>query len=251
MGAGPRPLPSCAQGMISDRNEDNMTDFYYLDRDLLVSVKPQGLLSEGEGPDCFPSLLAQALGERGEKDTILPVHRLDKETEGLMVYARTPQGAAALSRAIAEGAVKKEYLAVICGTPEQTEGTLRDLLFYDRQRSKSFVVDRSRKGVKEAILDYKTLASREGYSLVRIRLHTGRTHQIRVQFGSRGLPLCGDRRYGAPASEFSLGLCSVLLAFPHPRNGQPLRFSYLPSEKTTDPRTSPFSLFAEELGIQK
>ncbi len=251
MGVDPFALPPVTQGMILDRNEDVMTQIYYLDRDLLVSVKPRGILSEGEGNDCFPSLLADTLSRRGEKDTIYPVHRLDRETEGLMVYARTEKGAAALSRAIAEGKMKKEYLAVVCGIPPQSEGTLRDLLFYDRQRGKSFVVDRARKGVKEAILDYEILSSKEGYSLLRVKLHTGRTHQIRVQFGSRGFPLCGDRRYGAPASEFSLGLCSVLLAFPHPRNGQPLRFSYLPSEKATDPRTSPFSLFAKELGIQK
>ena len=223
-----------------------MTEILYLDRDLLVSVKPRGILSEGTGDRCFPSLLAETLRERGEADAVYPVHRLDKETEGLMVYARTERGAAALSRAIVEGSLKKEYLAVVCGRPEEARGSLRDLLFYDRGRGKSFVVDRQRKGVKEALLDYELLASREGYSLLRIYLHTGRTHQIRVQFSSRGLPLCGDRRYGAPASEYALGLCAVLLSFPHPKNGEPLCFTYLPNTEETSKGKSPFSLFAKE-----
>ena len=227
-----------------------MIDLHYLDRDLLVSVKPKGILSEGEGADCFPTLLADELRARGEKDSVFPVHRLDRETEGLMVYARTEKSAAALSRAIAERSMKKEYLAVVCGAPETPTGSLRDLLFYDRQRGKSFVVDRQRKGVKDALLDYELLSSQNGYSLLRIRLYTGRTHQIRVQFGSRGLPLCGDRRYGAPSSDFSLGLCSVLLSFPHPSSKKTLSFSYLPRTDAAGARTSPFLMFAEELGIQ-
>ena len=225
-----------------------MTELIYLDRDLLVSVKPRGILSEGEGNDCFPTLLSHAMRERGERDGIYPVHRLDRETEGLMVYARTPFGAAELSRAIAEGSMKKEYLAVVCGAPEESKGTLRDLLFYDRGRGKSFVVDRQRKGVKEAILDYEVIASKEGYSLLRIALHTGRTHQIRVQLASRGLPLCGDRRYGAPPSPFAMGLCSVKLAFPHPKTRQSLSFTCLPSLSERGEKESPFSMFSEECG---
>ncbi len=220
-----------------------MTDFLHLDRDCLVSVKPMGLLSEGEGADHFPTLLAERLRQMNEPDAIYPVHRLDRDTDGLMVYARRATAAAALSRAIAEGEIRKEYLAVICGTPEESEGTLRDLMFYDRARGKSYLVDRPRKGVKEAVLDYRTLASRAGYSLLQIRLHTGRTHQIRVQFGGRGLPLCGDRRYGAPPSAFSMGLCSVRLSFPHPTSGAPMTFTYLPSPHSDGKKENPFGLF--------
>jgi 23S rRNA pseudouridine1911/1915/1917 synthase len=220
-----------------------MTELLYLDRDLLVSVKPTGLLSEGEAPNCFPAQLAEALRAEGEQDALFPVHRLDRETEGLMVYARTSPAAAALSRAITEGTLKKEYLAVIHGTPEKEEDTLRDLMFYDRARGKSFLVTRQRKGVKEAVLDYRVLACKDGLSLLHIRLHTGRTHQIRVQFGGRGLPLCGDRRYGAPASPYRLSLAAARLSFPHPKNGQPMSFVYRPQ---TDADTA-FSLFLESL----
>ena len=132
---------------------------------------------------------------------MFPVHRLDKETTGLVVLARTQRTAAELSRSITEGLFQKEYLAAICGTPQEPEGCWTDLLFYDRNRGKSFVVDRKRGGVKEATLSYRVIESDGNRSVVRVRLHTGRTHQIRVQFSSRGLPLVGDRRYGAPAEE--------------------------------------------------
>lgn len=217
----------------------------YLDRDLLVSVKPRGILSEGDGKDSFPTLLSEELRERGERNGVYPVHRLDRETEGLMVYARTERAAAALSRAIAEGALTKEYFAVVCGEPAE-EATLRDLLFYDRHRGKSFLVDRERKGVKEAILDYRVLARSEGYSLIRVCLRTGRTHQIRVQFAGRGYPLCGDRRYGAPASPYALGLCATHLSFPHPNGKETLRFTHLP-RLDGEGKPSAFSLFREAL----
>ena len=226
-----------------------MINILYRDKYIVVCQKPAGLLSEGEGADCFPTLLAEALRARGEADAVYPVHRLDRETEGLMVYARTSDAAATLSRVIADGSMKKEYLAVVTGIPAEKRGTLRDLLFYDRRRGKSFVVDRQRKGVKEALLDYELLASREGYSLLRVALHTGRTHQIRVQLASRGLPLCGDRRYGAPPSPFSMGLCSTRLSFPHPRDGSILTFTYLPSAEESGARTSPFSMFKK--GIEE
>ena len=221
-------------------------EILYLDRDLAVSVKPRGILSEGEGETCFPTLLSRALREKGEQDRVYPVHRLDRETEGLMVYARTDRAAAAPSRAITEGRMQKEYLAVATGTPDP-EASLCDLLFYDRGRGKSFVVDRQRKGVKEARLDYQRIASRDGLSLLRVKLYTGRTHQIRVQLASRGFPLAGDRRYGAPASPYPLSLCSVYLSFPHPTKKETLSFTYLP--KTDPDRTAPsaFTVFSREL----
>lgn len=214
-------------------------DILFTDKHIIVCQKPSGTVCEGEGENALPTLLSRHLAEIGEKNTaIFPVHRLDKETVGVCVFARTSAAAAALSAAITEGSFKKEYLAVVCGVPQKSSDTLTDLLYYDRNRGKSFVVDRERNGVKKASLDYELLGGAEGFSLLRIRLHTGRTHQIRVQFASRGLPLAGDRRYGAPKNGVSsLALCANKLSFPHPVSGEPMQFSVSPSS------TQPWALF--------
>ena len=174
--------------------------------DYILCLKPAGVISEEPG---MPRLLREA-GCR----QVWCVHRLDRETAGLMVYAASQHGAAFLARAITEGRLEKEYLAVMSGNPGD-RGELRDLLFRDKAKNKSYVVDRMRKGVREAVLRYETLERREGLSLVRIRLETGRSHQIRVQFTSRGFPLLGDSRYGSPVRG-DLALWSCRLRFPRP-----------------------------------
>lgn len=220
-----------------------MVRILYSDGSLAVCVKPAGTLSEGQAPDALPVLLERQLGK-----PVYPVHRLDRGTEGLMVFALSSSAAAELSRAIAEGEMKKEYLAVICGEPKEERGSLADLLFYDRRAGKSFAVTRSRKGVKEARLDYTLLARGEKTSLIRVLLHTGRTHQIRAQFAARGNPLAGDRRYGAPAgSGKSFALCSHRLTFDHPKTGERLSFRYVPSAE----EGGPWAEFGECLAEQK
>ena len=114
-----------------------------------------------------------------------------------MVFAKTAPAAAKLSQAIAGGTLQKEYLAVLERSPEQAEGELSDLLFHDRFKNKTYVVSKERKGVKKASLSYRVVAEADGLCLVHVRLHTGRTHQIRVQFASRRLPLLGDFRWAA------------------------------------------------------
>ena len=193
----------------------------YSDTQIAVCIKPCGTAAQGDAPAAMPSLLAAALG-----GTIYPVHRLDQAVGGVMVYARTKQAAAALSAAIQSGLLEKEYLAVLTRPPENPAGTLRDLLYHDRFKNKTYVVNRPRNGVKEAVLDYTTLESAPAGTLVRIRLHTGRTHQIRVQFASRGCPLAGDGKYGGKGS--SPALWSFRLAFPHPTTGASMSFSALP-----------------------
>ena len=196
-----------------------MTEIIYKDDLICVCFKERGILSEGEGVNCLPSLLQKELNT-----SVYPVHRLDKDTEGLMVFALTKKAAAELSRQIAEGAVEKEYEANLTKAPEKESGKLCDLLFYDRARGRSYVVDRQRKGVKGAALEYKILSVEPYGARVRVRLLTGRTHQIRVQFASRGMPLCGDRRYGAlkDSGEFSLRSC--YLKFIHPKDGRVMEF---------------------------
>ena len=187
----------------------------YSDREILVCVKPVGLDSEHQLPDA----LVEAIGGQ-----IFPIHRLDKNVGGVMVYARTKGAAAALSKAVQEGTVIKAYVALVHGTPPET-GDWQDLLWKDSSKNKVFVVKRQRGGVKKARLEFRRLTEGEA-SLVRIRLHTGRSHQIRVQFASRGFPLVGDKKYGGRDEYTAPMLFSCCLTFPH--RGQTLRFEQLP-----------------------
>lgn len=176
---------------------------------LVLCVKPVGVRAQGEAEADLPALLKRQLGCE-----IYPVHRLDQAVGGVMVFAKTAPAAAKLSQAIAGGTLQKEYLAVLERSPEQTEGELSDFLFHDRTKNKTYVVSRQRKGVKEAKLAYRVLDVQNGLCLVRIRLYTGRTHQIRVQFASRGMPLVGDGKYGSRKNAASPALWSYALTLP-------------------------------------
>ena len=190
-------------------------DILYSDKHIAVIVKPVGMDSEHD----VPAVLNEQPG--GE---VFPIHRLDKNVGGVMVYARTKQAAAALSRAVQEGTMVKEYVAMVHGTPPET-GDWTDLLFKDSSKNKVFVVKKERKGVKKARLEFQTLSAGED-SLVRIRLHTGRSHQIRVQFSSRGFPLVGDHKYGARDGKKEPMLFSCCITFPW--QGETKRFEALP-----------------------
>ena len=200
-----------------------MMDILYKDKSIIVCVKRPGELSQA-GKTGQASLLSEL--EQTHGAPIYPVHRLDRETGGLMVYARTKEAAARLSEAIARHEMEKAYICIVRGAPKDDEGTYRDLLLHDKQRNKVFVVDRMRGGVKEAVLSYRVLEKRENVSLVRVRLQTGRTHQIRVQFSSRKTPLIGDGKYGGGRGELALWSC--YLAFCHPKTGEKLCFERLP-----------------------
>lgn len=176
---------------------------------LVLCVKPVGVRAQGEAEADLPALLKRQLGCE-----IYPVHRLDQAVGGVMVFAKTAPAAAKLSQAMAEGTLQKEYLAVLERSPERAEGELSDFLFHDRTKNKTYVVSRQRKGVKEAKLAYRVLDVQNGLCLVRIRLYTGRTHQIRVQFASRGMPLVGDGKYGSRKNAASPALWSYALTLP-------------------------------------
>ena len=190
-------------------------EILYESRDLAVCVKPVELESQAQVPEALSRLLG------GE---FYPVHRLDLNVGGVMVYARTKAAAAALSRAITEGAMVKEYVAMVHGTPPE-EGDWEDLLFKDSAKNKVFVVKRMRGGVKKARLTYRRLTEGD-MSLVRIRLYTGRSHQIRVQFASRKFPLVGDHKYGSKDGAAAPMLFSCCITFPW--KGKEMRFEKLP-----------------------
>ena len=190
-------------------------DILYSDKQIIVCIKPVGLDSELG----VPAALKEQLG--GE---VFPIHRLDLNVGGVMVFARTKQSAASLSKAVQEGSMVKEYVAMVHGTPPES-GDWEDLLWKDSKRNKVFVVKRQRAGVKKARLEF-TRKSAGVESLVHIRLYTGRSHQIRVQFSSRGFPLVGDHKYGARDEKTAPMLFSCRITFPY--KGETKQFEAYP-----------------------
>lgn len=203
-----------------------MIDILYEDECLLVCIKPVGVLSQpdvtGSGEDMLSLLRGQLMSRDGKEPYVGLVHRLDRGVGGVMVFAKRQDVAGALSSAIANRTLVKQYLAVVHGRVAPERGVWKDYLYKDAAKNKTFVVDRQRKGVKEASLAYALLAELDdtpagACSLLQIRLHTGRTHQIRVQCSSRGWPLIGDGKYGARDHGCAIGLWSYRLTFAHPR----------------------------------
>ena len=202
-------------------------EILFQDKDLIVCIKERGILSqEGKpGEETMLTLLSQQTG--GE---VYPVHRLDREVGGVMVYAKNKKSAAALSSQVTDRTMEKEYITAVEGCPAEKEGTMEDLIFFDRSKNKSFTVKKERRGVKKASLSYTLLSEKDGISLVRVKLHTGRTHQIRVQFASRKMPIVGDRRYGSKRESGIIALWSCFISFVHPVTGERMEFERMSDE---------------------
>ena len=209
-------------------------EILYLDDDIVVCIKPARVLSTDE-PGGLPDLIRQELGD--EKADIRTVHRLDRVVSGVMVLARNAKSASDLSRQIRQDEFQKEYLAVTHGSPEKNMGTLVDLLYRDKARKMTMVAAEPAKGVQEAILDYEVLRRDDAHSLVRITLRTGRTHQIRIQFSSRNLPLVGERKYAALEDPCEIALWSHKIGFKHPKTGEWMEFLQIP------PAAYPWTMF--------
>ncbi len=202
-------------------------DIVYLDDSVVVCIKPSRVLSTDE-PGGMPELVRLTLGQPDAQ--IRTVHRLDRVVSGLMVLARTPEAASELSRQIREDSFEKEYLAVLHGSPEYDKGRFWDLLLRDKARKMTMVVCEEGKGVQPSSLRYRVLARKNGLSRVQIQLETGRTHQIRVQFASRGMPLVGERKYSTLEDPCEIALWSCRVAFTHPVTGERMEFSKEPPE---------------------
>ena len=213
-------------------------DILYSDKSIVVCIKPAGVVSTDEEGG-MPSLIRAALGD--ERANVRTVHRLDQVVSGLMVFARSARAASELSRQIRGDSFSKEYLAVIHWRPKEEQGVFRDLLQRNAAERKTYVVKSPGKGVQEAALEYRVLESAQGLSLVRIKLITGRTHQIRAQFSSRGLPLVGDKKYSRYPDECGIALWSCRLSFAHPDTGEPMEFFRQP------PDVYPWSSFSSSL----
>ena len=215
----------------------------FKNKGFIACVKPQGIPSQPDPSGCvdMTALLSEELIKNGEKSDIFVVHRLDRSTGGLIIYARNKEAAAAFSRLVAEkDGFQKEYLAVISGRPENESGNMTDYLFKDSAQKKAFVVKSERKGAKLASLDFKTLQTISEddkiFSLLRITLNTGRFHQIRAQLSSRGMPIYGDGKYGSREKAPNFALWASKIAFIY--KGKSYEF-----ESAPDLSQKPWSLF--------
>lgn len=211
------------------------------DKYLIAVVKPYGVLSQGdENTKSICSDISEYLKARGEKGEVYVLHRLDKTTGGVIVFAKTKEASAKMSALIQNGKFHKVYYAVVEGKLSRKTGALGDLLYHDKAKNKTYVVNRERKGVKEAKLCYVSHGESE-YSdaivtKIEVLLLTGRTHQIRVQFASRKHPLVGDRKYGSSISSKQIALWSREVNFYHPFTNEFIKI-------TTEPENEVFSVF--------
>ena len=207
-----------------------MIRILYKDETLAVAVKPSGVLSQPDrtGEDSMLTLLKEQLGRE-----IFPIHRLDRAVGGVMVFAMTKAAAGKLSGMVGTDSFEKEYLAVVHGAPTEDQGEFTDYLYHDPKRNFTSVVPKTQKDAKEAKLAYTLLGKdmEKEFSLVRVRLYTGRTHQIRVQFSSRGMSIAGDGKYGS-RDRMGLALWSYRLSFRHPIRKKTMAFTALPNDKT-------------------
>lgn len=212
----------------------------YQDDSLIVCEKPVGISSESTG---IPDLLKNQLGY-----PVYPVHRLDQSTGGVCVLARSDTVCAEMQCLFKENLVLKEYLAVISGVPKTDSGSFFDYLYHDQKKNKTFVVDRMRKGEKEAMCEWNVLHSvnltEDTITLVRVRLYSGRTHQIRIQFASRKMPLVGDRRYGSRVRSSVPALWSIRICFPHP-----ITKNKIIDVSSAPPNDFPWSCFSSKLMV--
>lgn len=210
-------------------------DILYEDKNIISLVKPAGYLcEESDSKPSVVNFIREHKMKNNENKDVFTVHRLDVLTSGVMIFAKNKAYAGKLSAIVGDhNEFLKEYLVIVEGVPKEKNGECRDFLFKDSSKKKSFVVKKMRKGVKEAFLKYELLdvktVEEKTYSLIKVRLFTGRTHQIRVQFSSRKMPVLGDGKYGSRNSNCNLALFSHKLSFKNPIDKKEITVSALPN----------------------
>lgn len=223
-----------------------MIKILYEDKFIIAANKPCGVLSAASETE--QESVLSLIAEQRKLSEVYPINRLDRNVSGIILVAKKREFAAKFSALISERKINKEYLAVIHGVPQNLSGVYEDLLFRDSSCGKTFVVEKIRKGVKNASLEYSTQASKNSedgiLSLVRIKLHTGRTHQIRVQFSSRKNPIFGDGKYGSHTNRGEIALCSARISFKHPYTSKFTDIKILP-----DFEKAPWNHFCEFLNF--
>jgi len=215
----------------------------YEDNHLLVVVKPPNIPVQGDisgDPDLLTLLKAYIKSRYNKLGNVFLglVHRLDRPVGGTMVFARTSKAASRLSEQVRKHDMEKIYLCVAQGCPGSMKGRLTDHLLKDEKENVVKVVEPGTPGSKQAILDYEVIAQKEGLSLVKVNLITGRSHQIRVQMANNGTPLFGDAKYGYTGERgHQLALWSHALSIIHPTTKERMTFTSSP------PDTYPWNLF--------
>ena len=207
-----------------------MPDILYEDNSIIVCIKPAGIATQTKriGEKDMESMLRTYRMQKGEESYICVVHRLDQPVSGVMVFAKTKEAAADLSRQIAQKAADKYYYALTDGIPDKDKGTLENYLLRDGKTNLSKVVNSKENGAKRAELSYEVLDKSDTKALLKIKLATGRHHQIRVQMAHAGCPLVGDRKYNFKTNmrmgNEPMGLCSYKLGFNHPLTKKKMEF---------------------------
>lgn len=218
----------------------------YEDNHLLGIVKPVNIPTQADvsgDPDLLTLLKEDIKVRYGKPGNVYLglVHRLDRPVGGAMIFAKTSKAASRLSEAVRSRSFRKGYAAVVHGRLPAPRGTLRNMLLKDPKTNTVSVVKSGTPGAKEAVLDYEVLGTNGSFSLVRIKLHTGRSHQIRVQMNHAGCPLYGDQKYGSRVNKpgQQIALWSVTVGFPHPVTKEEVVLASLP------PGEHPWNLWSE------
>ncbi len=202
----------------------------YEDEYIIVCEKPAGVATQTKrlGQADMESLLKNYRVGKGETPYIGVVHRLDQPVRGVMVFAKTKEAAASLSRQVQSKMADKFYYAMTDGIPEKKKGTLEDYLLRDGKTNTSKVVSKTTEGAKLARLDYEVLAQNKTNAILRVQLDTGRHHQIRVQLSNAGIPIAGDTKYNFKAAmergQYGLALCAYKIGFKHPKTNKKMEF---------------------------